>query len=169
MKSFSKYFVPFVVGIFSVFSLLVNVGPNDAMVRLSQWSQLPLIGSTVENLTFFSSNPWVLAVSFFSFGALSRHFLQDKWKKSDPWAEFSWGCKNLIAESKLGYDDIHLNAKLNVLRFNAQKLGVEFPKVQDGFTTFQSLHPYLHNVSSYIDSGNSSEIKAVAAHFALTP
>jgi len=74
-----------------------------------------------------------------------------------------------IGDSSFGTDLERLNADIDVLRVKARKRGFPFPEIAQGFTTVQSLLPYLTRVSAHLGAGHVAEARAAASQLVSKP
>ena len=144
-----------IAGIWAIIVFAASNSPTDVKARTNEWLALPIIGQVPSKLANFVASPWVLASSFFVLGAavgwrLAKQKIGSKLKWWDSLGHEMARMAHRINDIDLNSNHDLLNADLNVLAIKVRKQGLSFPTNATGSDSFQSLLPYLNQVSAYL-------------------
>jgi hypothetical protein len=164
-----------VAAIWSIFVFAASNGPKEVQTRTDDWLSLPIMDQLPTMVLNFIGSPLVLAISFLGLGiAIGVKFANrtrvvpiNKWWLSlgndmtllaHQIEEIYWARNEHEVSAKINV----VGAKINAVGAKAKKNGLAFPSNASGFTTFQSLLPYLHQVSAYLQDSEIEYARSAA-------
>ena len=168
MKRAFTFLAWVIAGLWALIALAASNSPADVEARANEWLAIPIIGQVPSKIANFIASPWVLATSFFCFGAaVGWRFAKLKISpdKLEWWEILGTDMSYLaheIENSKYYSNHEQLAADINVVAVKAQKNGLVFPSNADGFDTYQSFVPYLTHVSTYLKANELDHARSTA-------
>ncbi|QCI92583.1 hypothetical protein [Novosphingobium sp. EMRT-2] len=157
-----------------ILGVIVSNSPKDVSQRLSDWLavSVPVLSMIFRPIVAILSNSITIAVFFFVAGS----YVGWKWKSADGeeidikrYTNLGYRMKSLAEEMHYYQDKHNLNAEIEVIKAEANKLGLDFPTMDRGFNSGDSLKPYLKRVSAHLLSRQIPEAKNAADQLAKAP
>jgi hypothetical protein len=162
-----------IAGLWAVITLAASNSPTDVKARANEWLAIPIIGQVPSKVANFVASPWVLATSFMILGvalgiwiARRKNAVRNLWRVS-----LSKNMGLLIYQIEnldwRGSEDA-IYAKINLIAVQAKKCCLAFPSNVDGQQTFNSLLPYLYDVSAFLSANEIEQARLAAARHSVS-
>ena len=174
MHRFLRYATMAVAATWAIFTFIANTSPKDVGDGANLWLQFWHALYSTTWVYKIVTSPVVFGLSCALGGLVLGWVAKSSWAthpKSNriPWNESLALDMSLLASNiehgALSADFNRINAEIDVVRVQAEKHGLPFPRPEKGFNTIHDLLPYLTRVSAHLEVGNFDHARSAASTF----